>query len=1179
VFLTAASALAQQQPLHVIYTGKLLGYARMPDYTELGPSGRYLDCHPAPTPTEPWDCQVSRESAPATAGARRHIVYSPAASQAAAMSELGDHVRRELARPPADPEPPGASRIILGMGDNFAMDYFARVVVLNENGKLKRYVPKDELSYSRKAQGWLLLRDFGSSLELGRDLAPDADRQTGLENIDGDNVVSFFTSQKYAALVPGEHDFYYGPERLRELAGLLAAGGTQMLGANLVIRTSYAKPPATIPPALRKHGYDIAQDRLRWALPATPLPWIQKFRLRAARGAIQENRAELCEIPPGDPALSKPGQGCRTMDAVWEGNDAVFANPLAHLDSERSYLLCAQPIQSARPLCRRLDVSSPFLQYPDWAHPALSGNQPLAAAIPKRDTPEPYFHDPARNLVVMGVVARGLESMVGTLNLQWENKDPQFNTSVVTADPAEALDQLLDYCERQGHCNGRTTLILMAQMPPSTAHVLNQQLRTARSPKGRFHLVLAQADPHFATAPETAAYAPGHPPVVLVPDEVFAGGSFGVELQHALLRDGALTTWSSPRRLLPVKGSMDEDSCLTKRLATAWTSVAKHSVEQQEEQLRDLTLHAMRKHQKADIALLQRRDLFLRAGWTRYCQVMPAPGFKELATLEQILWKGDFVLSRTLTGAAIKAAMAESERLFRLENDRYSLEVESGRYLEVLGLKRVSDGAAEVWYVNGTPLEDRTLYSVAMTDFLAFGDTGYPTLKKGPVGSEQRIIDLKDPPRVTELLAKELHLVDPSPAAYGSYTDYIQHLAFHPGPRETIASKLRQQIPAARAFQPSKEDPRDKLSQSRIYWRLFADKGEIGFNRYAHNLDANPGRLFGDTPESGVSAPRRNAFTSGLQLELRREWPSYHFFARLEQEFTSERTEQRDGNVLRNYPANLLSGEAGVRLAFVSTMRRRPWYGAIFSGKVDTQFQDPFVTYTLRCNEINPVDGQLRACGDISYQAEVGRRTRTFLKAGLHAEARASWIEIGLFGGTAARAFQYTPTFQGKTLAGSPCAIDDLGASTTVGGCVTQRFPITPGQLASFRANRGELAIETGRNRIADSGVFLNFNWRHRLPAAWKFREWTVESRTSRFFNHSGNALLDPRWVSRIEMGPVLAIFSSLSLKPAYSIFLYENKVRREFLRGGRVDIRLEYRFDLKSGSRTRTVFGYGRPR
>src|SRR5208282_915671 len=71
-----------------------------------------------------------------------------------------------------------------------------------------------------------------------------------LSNGDGtiptDNVACFLRRAGYAAIVPGKYDFYYGPERLRELARFLAspeeAGGyrpVEMLGANLVIDTEW----------------------------------------------------------------------------------------------------------------------------------------------------------------------------------------------------------------------------------------------------------------------------------------------------------------------------------------------------------------------------------------------------------------------------------------------------------------------------------------------------------------------------------------------------------------------------------------------------------------------------------------------------------------------------------------------------------------------------------------------------------------------------------------------------------------------------------------------------------------------------------------------------------------------------------------------------------------------------
>src|SRR5581483_12197510 len=63
----------------------------------------------------------------------------------------------------------------------------------------------------------------------------------GAHSVASDNVACFLRLMGFDAIVPGQQDFYYGPERLRQMARFLAepAGGAYhsvaMLAANLAV--------------------------------------------------------------------------------------------------------------------------------------------------------------------------------------------------------------------------------------------------------------------------------------------------------------------------------------------------------------------------------------------------------------------------------------------------------------------------------------------------------------------------------------------------------------------------------------------------------------------------------------------------------------------------------------------------------------------------------------------------------------------------------------------------------------------------------------------------------------------------------------------------------------------------------------------------------------------------------
>src|SRR5262249_12216865 len=153
---------------------------------------------------------------------------------------------------------------------------------------------------------------------------------------------SFFTSQQYDALVPGKHDFYYGPERLRQLATLLAKSGTQMLAANLILKSKLANPPVELDKHLlaQERNYESSAGSMKWALRKTLLQWIRNFRLKSFReDLIDPSKAgKLCVTTDRDvnPAI------CEDLSpADVKGSDAEYRILRKdEVGSERTYLVC-----------------------------------------------------------------------------------------------------------------------------------------------------------------------------------------------------------------------------------------------------------------------------------------------------------------------------------------------------------------------------------------------------------------------------------------------------------------------------------------------------------------------------------------------------------------------------------------------------------------------------------------------------------------------------------------------------------------------------------------------------------------------------------------------------------------------------------------------------------------------
>ena len=176
------------------------------------------------------------------------------------------------------------------------------------------------------------------SKDLKTNPAIEAKLEEGTSTIGRDNVGCFLSYMHYDAVVPGKHDFYYGPERLRQLARFMASipmqGDTnfnpnftpvQMLAANMMIKTTWAKDHAPIPdggkrplPFVTKYVQTAKLDKNKKPISLGDLkiedftdvgfafPWMQFIRVTATGWSDSDDlkhrlQVFLCEAAPGDP--------------------------------------------------------------------------------------------------------------------------------------------------------------------------------------------------------------------------------------------------------------------------------------------------------------------------------------------------------------------------------------------------------------------------------------------------------------------------------------------------------------------------------------------------------------------------------------------------------------------------------------------------------------------------------------------------------------------------------------------------------------------------------------------------------------------------------------------------------------------------------------------------------------
>ncbi|MCC6538530.1 MAG: hypothetical protein IT162_13320 [Bryobacterales bacterium] len=1167
--LWLAAVAAHAEDLRVIYTGKLLGYPRVPDLQRLEEAG----------------CPADGTATPAGQVKRYRHVVPPGAAPSAVAKLLTAEIAAASE---------GRQTVLVGLGDNFAMDFFSRISVVKECGQpAERYLAKDETTF--QGGDWF---DLGQIDEKSKEWARfKEDQESGRSVIDADNVATFFRNAGYAAIVPGKHDFYYGPERVRQLARLLmgvthdAATGSlraadaqavPMLATNMIIRTTASAPPAVKPDYQREldraKQYTMSAAGLTWGLPKSVLPWLRRIMLKGAfaGSAPVVSAAEIClqDQPDVKPPPHR-GPAHKTIEpAPAPAGAAYLTFPTGFvLEGERSYLVCVTINASPRvPFCQPFNVHTPFFQFPDNAAPGLYGNQKASTLAEKTRVP-PYQYLADRQTVIMGAVAEGLEKQVGSLNTQWLNKDPRLDTGVATVDPTEAVSQLLEHCDMLGPCGKARTLILLAQMPRDAAEILNRQL------KRRFHIVVAQADSRLATPRARVEYAAGHPPLVLAPQELrdeLAAPVYGIGLQYADLTYGAGPTperiVTAARERQPFDRPIQSGHCLVAPFATAWARLTGEAIPTQltEEHFRTVVLEAMRRHRRADLTLVQDRDFFELKDRLGQCQTTPVAAEALRASVEQVLWKGDFVFTRTIKGSALKAAMARSREIKAQEDDVYSIELEKGRWLAAHGL--VQNAATKVWYVNGQALEDNTLYSVAMTDFLAFGETGYTELQSPAVPPAERTRELARLPRIADTVLEMVAGTASRPLlSFSTYLDRTSHLAFSPGPAATAWNQFASLVhDTLLERQPRLTAPAVRLGQTRAFWRLFLDKAEGGFANYGHNREKqdNLSGLFQGIPESSVLSRKRQTISSSVQLELRREWSRRHFFTRMEEEYTVERSQQDGplGSFLKNYPFNQVSVESGFRFAQSGGNRQRPWWGWLASFQGSSQVRSPFVDFQpgLKCENPGLDD---RCPQESRFRDYAARTSRLLGKAGFTYQGRESWMEGGLFYGRVLRPVEYTLFYRGDTpaLLGAVCNLQSGFANVpasqrTLSHClarsvVPQTAPVTGWYL------RGNSEFN------AERGLFLNFNLRWNLPKRLTgMDQFAVENRGRLYFLSNSDLIIDTRVNNVLKLGPVIKLFPSVSLKPTLSLFYFENRVARVSMVGQSIDFKVEYRFNRKSG-------------
>ncbi len=1058
---------------------------------------------------------------------------------------------------------PRENSLLVGVGDHFSLDYRARNVVV-ETKSGPRAVGKDELLF-RESHGWIVLSDADPKKFDG------IAEMLGAANskIEGDAGAQFVLDAGYDALVPGKHDFYFGAERLRQVSRLLAGGEkpVQMLGTNLVINGRLLDPPNRVPDRFRTKNFDPPGAAVRFVLPSTVLPW-----MRTVTATGKFDRLVLCPV-----AKDGRDKACPNEKEVLplERHDKVYRLPKSapELAEIRAYHLCAQGVAGARngQVCTVFDVAQPYFQY---------GSENSGAVFP-----QPYFVDAKRNVVVMGVVAPGLEKQVGLLNMVWLDRQAKHEVRAVAIDAIQSIEQLLDYCADKGDCVEGRQMILLAQMPAEAAAAV--QRRTG----SRFDLVVAEANLFTYTPFPRVEYPAGYPALVVSPRPVYSSKTpeeLALHAQTVKLAGRRQAAVSEAVTANPFPLPLEPGVDMKAKVNAALRSLDRFETGNLENDFRQLVLETMRERVKGSVAILQKRDLFA----VKLMLEKVTPGIKEpddklRAAVESILWKGDFLMPRLVKGSALQRAMERSREFDLLDNDVYEYEPEYNRGLFVVGA--FFDPESRRLIVNGAPVESEKPYLVAMTDFLAFGDTGYPELAQELVGAPERPHELKVQARISELVLDRLRGPEVARAArgngtaFGTYMDYIDWPGFPVEQEATLAMQFREYFhsnasgsPKFPGLKQGETKDTETLTQTRPRWRLVLERSEVAWTDYWHN-QASQGALlsaFEGITESRVASPENHSLSTAWAVELRREKIGSTDFLRSEGRLQSQRVENSESRFVHSYPQNEVSLEAGWRKALGRSIFQRPWWGAQISGIINSQPLVPlFAARVAYVPAGECPQGNCRAT--LAYDANLGRTSRMLAKLGLRRETRDSWAETGFFAGAVRRPSEY----QVGSLA--PCQLQ----YENLRSCLDNPSRILPSQ-----PRQSDLEQRTTVGGGMESGIFANFSWRVPLTPT-NAAQLVLENRGRWYFNHGKDIPLDTRLSNLFSVGLAIPIAGRLALKPSWTLFHYLNKsgflfarlpatgfVRRPgvLLMGNTFDIKAEYRFDWTEGQAWLKVLRYG---
>jgi len=1090
----------------ILFTGKLLGYFRIPD---------------------------------------EQSVEESAAGECPKISEYNDPVGEFLKQANKGP-----NTILVGTGDNFAPELLARIFK-NPPNPSKRHKDDYTWDWKQTPPRWVVNED--ANKETKKALA------LGQGRIPMDNVACFLAHARFDAIVPGKEDFYFGPERLRYLARFLASipknknyQPVQMLAANLVVETSYAndeKPrrdhEAGTHYLIPSMSAELAVGRWKEVTPVNfsdngkVLPWLRTFIINPGKEKFDGVTAELCTAHNETPHVLEE-ETCRPIinKKRVDDNYAFTREPISDADKDllvgQNYFFCMRNGTRLR-YCVRFSVYAPFFSY-KAKHP---------------NDPDPYFYrerERDTEVAVFGVVDQEMRQHIGQLNFVWNNTDHNYRTEVVVIDPVVALTQLLQRFDAD-HPNFTGLKVLLAQMSAPRAK------QVAARMGGQFNIVISAAQLEHATPDQTlvlpenkiAGKSVSPPAFMAVPPPYYnpVTKSRTVEVRKLTIEHQApQAQWKFS---LVAAGKKPIDAAgpapcpkLKKLVVKAAESLAEGNYEEDpQEAFRVLTLHMMLKHSHADVALIQKRDIF----W----QSVPDCEHEAMQDqLDRILWKGDFLIQRHVLGSTLLAILKRAKQFDAEDQSPTSVSDEQGRGLLKLGLQY--DGERDEYLVNGNPIDPNRPYTVATTDYIGLGDTGFSELAAPMPGDPARPRDFNKLLHIASLVCQEIG-GDGSCEGQVRQEDYFDDLAQQPSDLSARADNF-DRLKDWASYQPpqlrnsSLQERVDAIHQDRRILAIALERASFGFSSTRHRFGEDErSKLFAGIPLSQLSAHRSHSWDFDQASKLIWFGKNVDLYTLDELRYSADITRQEEGPTIVNQKNNLLAAEGGL---YLHSTKGLPRLMMLVAPRYETQFSEPINVFAL-------------ASGD-KLVVGPGKSHSLLLKLGPRWENRKSSIEGGYQFGA-----QFNAIDQYVFNPGTPSeVICRPTADTSIPSCIKNSSLIT---LDS------DLKIERGlRFR---NGFFLNFKV---LVPLHPRLSYLLENRGEFFFTRGDDNSTDTRYVDDIKQTLSIPLIGSLFFEPKFEVFLYQNKVQRTNFWQTQAAFTVTYKFNWFRGNKWHTALWLKQP-